>query len=211
VLHAARWKRRTQTIAKNLPSGHHRTTLSGYIFATKACIDHRKNLLNNNISPTCPHNMVNFGSLTAEIHSVVWGTPSKFQRVSCLGFVTAATSLTGGQRSFARCLAVSWAGTLFIHFRGLLPPPDRIRHVQCSLCVQVLRSPILAALLHGTPASGSAKLCGVIQGMELRNFRRRRHLYSAGRPSRWASAHILVLFCYTVTVLRCWVVCDYYP
>jgi len=28
--------------------------------------------------------------------------------------------------------------------------------------------------------------------MELRNFRRGRHLYSAGWPSRWASAHILV-------------------
>jgi len=39
----------------------------------------------------------------------------------------------------------------------------------------------------------SAKLCGVVQGMELRNFRRDRHLYSAGRPSRWASAHILVM------------------
>ena len=37
----------------------------------------------------------------------------------------------------------------------------------------------------------SAKLCGV--GMELRNFRRGRHLYSAGRPSRWASAHIIVI------------------
>ena len=29
-------------IAKNVPSGHHRTTLSAYIFATKACIDNRK-------------------------------------------------------------------------------------------------------------------------------------------------------------------------
>jgi len=27
------------------PSGHHRTTLSGYIFATKACIDSRKKKL----------------------------------------------------------------------------------------------------------------------------------------------------------------------
>jgi len=35
-----------------------------------------------------------------------------------------------------------------------------------------------------------AKLCGVVQGMKLRNFRRGRHLYSAGRPSRWALAHI---------------------
>ena len=39
----------------------------------------------------------------------------------------------------------------------------------------------------------SAKLCGVVQGMESRSFCRGRHLYSAGRPSRWASAHILVL------------------
>jgi len=31
-------------IAKNSPSGHRRTTLSGYIFATKARIDNRKKL-----------------------------------------------------------------------------------------------------------------------------------------------------------------------
>jgi len=30
--------------------------------------------------------------------------------------------------------------------------------------------------------------------MELRNFRRGRHPYSAGQPSRWSSAHILVSF-----------------
>jgi len=39
----------------------------------------------------------------------------------------------------------------------------------------------------------SAIVCGVVQGMELWNFRRGRHLYSAGRRSRWASAYILVL------------------
>jgi len=51
-----------------------------------------------------------------------FGHPSKFQRVTRLGFVTAATSLTRGQLNFARCLDVSWAGTLDIHSRGLLPP-----------------------------------------------------------------------------------------
>jgi len=45
----------------------------------------------------------------------------------------------------------------------------------------------------------SAKLCGVVQGMELRNFRRGRYLYSAGRPSRWASAHILVVINFLVS------------
>jgi len=68
---------------KKLPkkslSGHHRTTLSGYIFTSKACIDNRKkNLLYSNISSTCPHNMVNCGPLAAEIVSLVWGTPANF-------------------------------------------------------------------------------------------------------------------------------------
>jgi len=53
------------------PSGHHRTTLSGYTFATKTRIDNRKkNLLSSDLS-TCLHNMVNFGLLAAEIHPVV--------------------------------------------------------------------------------------------------------------------------------------------
>jgi len=63
---------------KKSPSGHHRTTLSGYILATKARIDNRKNLLSMNISSTCPQNMMNFSLLAAEIVSLVWGTPANF-------------------------------------------------------------------------------------------------------------------------------------
>jgi len=40
-------------IAKKSPSAHHRTTLSGYIFATKAHIDNRKKMCYAAISP--PH------------------------------------------------------------------------------------------------------------------------------------------------------------
>jgi len=47
------------------------------------------------------------------------GHPSKFQRVWCLGFVTARTLFNGGQSNFGRCLAVSWAGTLYIYFLRL--------------------------------------------------------------------------------------------
>ena len=46
-----------------------------YIFAAKTRIDNRKKLLDSNVSPTCPHNMVNFGPLATEIVSLVWGTP----------------------------------------------------------------------------------------------------------------------------------------
>ena len=141
-------------------------------------------MLNSNISSTCAHNMA---FLLASL-----GHRSKFQRVSRLGFVTAAKSFTGGQPHFCTMFGPLLGWYINIDFRQLLSLAE-FRHVQKSLCVQVLRSPILAALLQGTPAVVSAKLCGVVQGMELRNFRRRRHLYSAGRPSRWASAHILVL------------------
>jgi len=76
---------------KKLPSWLHRTTLSGHIFATKACIENRKkNLLSINTSSTCPDNMVNFGPLTAEIGSGVWGTPTHFN-----GFCVLAALLHG--------------------------------------------------------------------------------------------------------------------
>jgi len=119
------------TECKKSPFWRHRTTLSGYIFGTKACIDNRKkNLLNSiaNTSSTCPDNMVNFGLLTAEIcwRMASLGHPRKFQRVSGLGSVTALHSSSGRQPNFA-------------------------------------------ALNRG------------------------RHLYSAGWPSRWALANILVL------------------
>jgi len=94
------------------------------------------------------------------------GHPSKFQRVSRLGFVTAMTSLNSGQPNFARCLAISSAGTLYIHFGGSCPLMAFCQ-VQNSLCVQVLWSSILATLLHRIRAV-------------------------AGRPSHSALAHILV-------------------
>jgi len=82
VLHAACCKCRTQKSRLKSPSGHHPTTLSGYIFATKACIDNqKKNLLSSNISSTCPHNMVNFGRLAAEM---VAGASDKNSAVDCL-------------------------------------------------------------------------------------------------------------------------------
>jgi len=105
------------------PSGHRRTTLSGYIFATKARIDSwKKNLLSSNISPTCPHNMANFGPLAAEIGLPVWGTPANFNG-----------------------------------FR------------------------VLASLLHGSQVVIVSQTAALNRG---------RHLCSAGRPSRWAFAHI---------------------
>jgi len=168
-------------IAKNSPSGRHHTTLSGYIFATKARIDNQKTFVKHQHLPdTSPQygelRPTNGWDLMASL-----GHPRKFQRVSHLGFVTAATSLNGGQPKFARCLAVSWTGTLYIHFLGLIAR-CKIRFASKS-CVLIYWQRYFTALEQWA----SAKVCGVVQGMALRNFRRGRHQYSAGRPSRWAS------------------------
>ena len=48
-------------------------------------------------------------------------------------------------------------------------------------------------------SSLATEVCGVVQGMKLRNFHRERHLCSAGRPSRWGSAHIIVKSFFTRT------------
>ena len=72
-------------------SGHHRTSLWGYIFATKArIVNQEKNLLSSNMSSTCLHNMVNFGPLAAEIDPVVWDAPANFN-----GFRVLAALLHG--------------------------------------------------------------------------------------------------------------------
>ena len=104
----------------------HHTTLSAISSQLRHISTIGKKVIKSNISSTYPQNMVNFDPLAAEIDCRVWGTPcSRFQRVSRLGFVTAPTSVNGGPPNFAQCLAVSCAGILYIHFRGLLPP-DRI-------------------------------------------------------------------------------------
>jgi len=50
----------------------------------------KKHLLGSNTSSTCPRNMVNFGPLTAEIGSGVWGTLANFN-----GFRVLAALLHG--------------------------------------------------------------------------------------------------------------------
>jgi len=52
---------------------------------------------------------------------------------------------------------------------------------------------VLAALLHGTPVVGVSQTFAALN--------RGRHLYSAGRSSRWALAHILVSFSFSICSL----------
>jgi len=139
--------------AKKSPSAHYHTALSCYIFATKARIDNRKkNFLNSNISSTCPHSMANFSPLTAKIFWRVWGTPAHFNGLRILA------SLLQRRRSpeANQTLHNVWPSPGLLHYIYIFGGscPTEFCLMQNSLNVQVLRFPILAALLHGIPAAG---------------------------------------------------------
>jgi len=105
------------------------------------------------------------------------------ERGSCLGFVTAATSLNGSQPNFAGCLAVYWAGTLYIHFRGLLPHYGILPGAKFTLRPSLALSCIGSITARHSSSGHQPNFAALSRGC---------HLYSAGWPSRWALAHILV-------------------
>jgi len=68
--------------AKKVAKNRHLGTIAQLCQALSSQLRHvstiGKNLLSSNMSSTCPHNMVNFGQLMADIGSGVWGTPANF-------------------------------------------------------------------------------------------------------------------------------------
>jgi len=54
-----------------------------------------KNLLNSNVSHTCPHNMANFGPLALEVCWRVWGTPANFNGFCVLAALLHGTLVVG--------------------------------------------------------------------------------------------------------------------
>ena len=123
-------------------------------------------MLNNNISSTYPYNMTNFGPLTAETRSGVWGTLQILTGfASCLHYCSDVTH--DHRRSTKLCSCTMFGrilgGTLYIHFRGFLPPDGILSGVKFTLRPSLAFSYIgSVGLLHGTPAAGvsQALRCG---------------------------------------------------
>jgi len=131
------------------------------------------------------------------------GHPSKFQRVSRLDFFNALRSLNGDQPNFARSLAVSCAGTLHIHFWGFLPPNGILPGAKFTLRPSLAFSYIgNVTARHSSSGCQSNFVAWDKEGNYGTFSPRLRHLF-AGRPTRWASAHILVCIKLTSNVRIC--------
>ena len=111
------------TVRKKSPSAHHRTNLSSYIFAITACTDNRKKLVKQQyllhtslqygeFQPTNGWDRIRFGSLGTPAISAGFGSWLRY----CSD--VAHRTPTKLCAMFGRLTA----GTLYIDFRGLLPP-----------------------------------------------------------------------------------------
>jgi len=141
-----------------------------------------KNLLSSNISSTCPHNMVNFSLLAAEMVSLVWGTPANFN--SFRGLASSLHRSTEANQTLYNVWSLSGLVD-YIYVFGSCCSKTEFCQVQNSLCIlQVLHSPIGSITARQSSSGREPNFAVLSTG---------RHLYSAGRPSSWALAHILVM------------------
>jgi len=125
---------------------------------------------------------VNFGLLTAEIGWRVWGTPANFN-----GFRVLAMLLQRRRSPETnQTLHDVWPSPGLVHYVYIFGgscPLTEFCQVQSSFCVQVLRSHIFAALLHGT------RPVGVSQTLQLGTRNGITELAQTAPPirsSRWA-------------------------
>jgi len=142
---------------KKLPKIRHLGTIAQLCRAISSQLRHvstiGKKLLNSSISSTCAHNMVNFGPLWAEIVSLVWGTSANFNGFHVVLLLLQRRRLTEANQT----LHDVWLSPGLVHYICIYwgsCPIAEFCEVQHSLCVKVLRSPILAALLQGTLVVG---------------------------------------------------------
>jgi len=148
-----------------------------------------KNLLRSNISPTCPHNMVNFGPLAPEILSLVWGTPGTLNGFRVLASGHYRTTLSGCIFTIKAHIDNRKKNLLSSNISSTCPHNMvNLGLLAAEIVSLVWCTPgnfngfrVLAALLHGTLVVGVSQTTALNRG---------RHLYSAGRPSHWALAHI---------------------
>jgi len=102
------WKTRHAANAgpKNVAKNRHLGTIPQICRAMSSQLRHistiGKKLLSSNISSTCPHSMVNFGPLAAEIVSFVWGTPANFNWFRVLAALLHGTLVVGVSQTLRR-------------------------------------------------------------------------------------------------------------
>jgi len=137
------------------PKSRHLGTIAQLCRAMSSQLRHvttiRKNLLNANIFPTWPHNMVNFGPLATEICWQVWGTPANFNGFCVLAALLHGTLAVGRQPNFAalnRRRHLYSAGRRWASSTFLVVIMEQFVLLKCSEIFRVGQRHFLVAVWH---------------------------------------------------------------
>jgi len=94
------------TERKKVAKNRHLRTITQIYRAISSQLRHvstiGKNYLSSNIFSRCPHSMVNFGPLAAEIGPVVWGIPANFNGFRVLAALLHGTPVVGVSQTLQR-------------------------------------------------------------------------------------------------------------
>jgi len=122
VLHAAHWK--YSSLRKKLLKNRHLGTIAQICPAISSQLRHvstiGKQLLKSNVSSRCPHTIVNFGPLMAEICWRVWSTPANFNWFRVLAWLLHRRRSTVVKKTLQNCSRLLGCYTIYT-FLGLLP------------------------------------------------------------------------------------------
>ena len=146
------------TDRKNYAKNRHVSTIAQLCRATSLQLRYvstiGKKLVKRQISPAYVLTICwTSAQLTAEIFWRVWGTSANFNEFRVLASLLQRRPSKRRSTKLCTMFGRLLGGTLYIHFRGLLPRNGILPRAKFAL-VQILRSPVLAALLHGTRAVG---------------------------------------------------------
>jgi len=94
------------TGCKKVAKNRHLGTIAQFCRAISSQLRHvstiGKTLLSSNMSSRCPHNMVNFGPLAAEISLPVWGTLANFNSFRVLASLLLGSQVVGASQTLRR-------------------------------------------------------------------------------------------------------------
>jgi len=144
---------------KKVAKNRHLGTIAQLCQAISSQLRHistiRKNLLSSSNSSTCPHNMVNFGPLAAEILLLVWGTPANFNGFRVLASLLQRRRSTELRKSTKLCTMfgrlLPWYAIYTLS--GLLPPNGILSRAKFTLCPSMHHRTSFSGYIFATKAS----------------------------------------------------------
>jgi len=138
--------------------------------------------MHSNISSTCPHNMMNFSLLAAEIVSLVWGTPADFNGFNVLASLLQRRHSTEGNQTLHNVWPLPGLVD-YIYIFGDCCSVTEFCQVQNWLCVlQVLHFPVGSITARQSSSGREPNFAALSTGWQALSLNRKLQMLFAFSP-----------------------------